>query len=413
MVSDSNYISQTRVTIWTMRKNTFKDVFLEITILCPSSLMESERYRLKELESIWQNLKINFYDVDCEIFINAKPVSRIPVTSFYRLIISEVLKDDEKCLFLDGDLVVNTDLQNLYLQDIGNAYIAGVRDSIFWCAPDNAIQHFDTYGFQDFTNYVNAGVMLFNLLQIRKDLVQNEFIKCMDTYYPYMDQDILNKVCERRVKLLDLKYNFFSWRKNEKIGGEKEWEILHFVGADKPWDNMRVRGAKEWWEYAEESLENEIYKELYERAKKNAVQSDWSYLLSRCMKANIIIVIGYSNIGTDVFTSLKRCNIKSDIFFCDNSKSKRALKDENIKIFTVEDLALRYPGALWINTSQRSIEEINDQLKRLGIVEDQIIVYRKKGEAYFEMLDDAYIDYELRQIRLKALGRTVNKGAIL
>lgn len=404
MVSDTNYISQTRVAIWTMRKNTCRDVLLEVTILCPDSLTENERYRLKELESMWYNLKITFYDVNYDIFIDAKPVSRIPVTSFYRLIISEVLKEDERCLFLDGDLIVNTDLRNLYLQDVGDAYIAGVRDSIFLCAPDNAVQHFETYGFQAFTSYVNAGVMLFNLSQIRKDNVQKQFIKCMDIYYPYMDQDILNKVCERRVKLLDLKYNFFSWRKNTKVGEEKKWEILHFVGADKPWDNLRIRGAKEWWLYAEEALEEEIYKVMYERAEMNAVQGDWSYLLNRCMKEKTIIIVGYSNIGTDVFTSLKRCNVKADMFFCDNSKLKQALGDENIKVFAVENLALKCPGALWINTSQHSFKEINDQLKNLGIIEDRIIVYRKKGETYFEMLDDAYIDYELRQVRLKALG---------
>lgn len=403
MVSDVNYISQTRVTIWTMRKNTCEDVLLEITILCPDGLRESERYRLKELEAVWKNLKIMFFDVDDSTFANAKPVSRIPVTSFYRLIISDVLKEDEKCLFLDGDLIVNTDLQHLYSQDMGDAYIAGVRDGMFWCAPDSAVCHFDTYGFQNPYSYVNAGVMLFHLSKIREDRLQDQFLKCMDTYYLYMDQDILNKVCEGKIQLLDLKYNFFSWRRNEKIG-EKEWKILHFVGADKPWENIRVRGAKEWWLYAKESLEKEIYNGMYERAERNAVQSDWSYLLDRCKKEETIIIIGYSNIGTDVFTSLKRCNIGSEIFFCDNSEAKRALGDGNIGIFSFEEMAFRYPAALWINTSQRRYEEINVQLKSLGIAEDRIIVYRKKGEDYFEMLDDDYIAYELGQMMLKSLG---------
>ena len=412
MVSDDNYISQTRVTIWTMRKNTNKEIFMDISILCSEQLEERSRKRLVELESVWPNLKINFYEVDCRIFADAKPAERIPIASFYRLIIPEVLKEDKKCLFLDGDLIVNTDLQNLYMQDIEDVYVAGIRDGDFLFSPETAINHFNTYGFQSFCTYVNAGVMVFNLDKMRRDHVQRQLLDCMRMYYPYMDQDILNKVCDGKIKLLDSKYNYFNRCKSEKVKSkedysfaeEKEWEILHFAGAYKPWNDFRIRGGEEWWKYAKEALEKEIYEEMYKRAQKAAMKSDWSYILEHCTKAEVIIILGYSHIGIDVFTSLKRCHIESKIFFCDNSKEKQSLSDENIVIYPVEILAKQYTKALWINTSQYRYMEINEQLRKLGVDERRIIRYRKKDEIYFDMLDDSYIEYELKELQLKSMG---------
>lgn len=414
MVSDENYISQTRVAIWTMCENLCKDSFLEITILCSALLDKICRRRLIELEKIWLNLRIKFYEVNSEIFKNAQVVAYVPVSSFYRFIIPEVLKDNEKCLFLDGDIIVNTDLKNLYLQDIEDNYLAGVRDSDFIYNPDGAISHCNQYGFDNFNTYVNAGVLIFNLAKMREDRLQSRFLKSMETYYPYMDQDILNKVCDGKIKLLDMKYNLFNRCKNKKVkkalpdkqsgNNEREWEILHFAGADKPWINFRVRGAQEWWACAKRALEESVYNDMNCYVQSQVIQNDWSYILERCRKEKTIVVIGYSHIGIDVFTSLKRGNVMADMFFCDNSEMKQKIFDDTVTIYPVEEMAKKHLNALWINTSQRRFTEINIQLKDLGIREEQILVYRHKGELYFDMLDDLYIEYELNQMKLKNLG---------
>ncbi len=400
MVSDANYISQIKVAIWTMRESTSKEVLLEITVFCSSYLDTASRGRLTELEEKQVNLRIKFYEVDPEIFKYARTTAGMTVATFYRLLIPEVLKDEKKCLFLDGDIIVNTDLRNLYLQDIDDYYIAGVRDGDFLYNPDGIIAHFKEYGFHDFNAYVNAGVMVYNLVKIREDNLQSLFLKSMETFYSYMDQDILNKVCGGKIKLLNMRYNYFNRHKEKK-----EWEILHFAGADKPWNNLRTRGSREWWIWAEKALEKEIFDEMYSRVQKQAEENDWSYILERCRKERVIIIIGYSHIGLDVFTSLKRCGIAADMYFCDNSKTKQSLSDDRVMIYPVEEMAERHSEALWINTSQRSYTEINMQLKGLGIKEEQIIVYRQKNELYFDMLDDEYLEYELNQLMLKNLGR--------
>lgn len=400
MVSDTNYISPTRVAIWSMRKSTNKDIFLDIIILCSAQLEDYSRKRLSELESIWTNLKITFYEISPMIFLDAKPVDRIPITSFYRLIIPELLKFDKKCLFLDGDIIVNTDLKNLYLQDLGDAFIAGVRDNNYLYNPEDTINHLNSNGFTNFTTYINAGVMIFNIEILRKENCQYKFLKCMETSYPYMDQDILNKVCDGKIKVLDQKFNFFNMCINEKNLLGREWEILHFAGGYKPWNHLRILGGTEWWKRAEEALEIDIYRELYENAYKKAFQSDWSYILKRCLNEKILIIVGYSSVGIEVLSCLKRCGIKSRLYFCDNSKEKQRLSDDSITIFSVEELVRNYPEALWINTSQYRYLEINAQLNELGISEERILVYRKKDDSYYRMLDGSYREYELKQIQL-------------
>lgn len=409
MVSDDNFISQIRVAVWTMRKSTYKDIFLEITILCSKELGPRSRKRLKELESVLLNLNIRFYEVDLNIFIKAKPMGHVPVASFYRLIIADAMKEYEKCLFLDGDLIVNTDLRALYLQDMEGFYIAGVRDNEFLYNPDSMLRHLENYGFQNFCNYVNAGVIVFNLAKIREEHLQDRFLECMKKDYPYMDQDIINKVCGGKIKQLDIKYNLFSRCKNVKRFefednnriADVEWKILHFAGFEKPWQNFRIYGAKEWWKWAREALEEEVYQSMYHKAEEAIRQSDWSYILEQSALAEKIVVVGYSYIGIDVFVSLKKSNKTADIYYADNSTAKQGLSDKNVTIYSLKKLAERYPKALWINTSQRSYQEINIQLKRLGISEDHIITYRYKDNDYYEMLEDEYFMYEIQQRQLK------------
>lgn len=417
MVSDDNFISQIRVAIWSMRKSTCKEAFLEITILCLKELGESSRKRLQELEAVFLNLSIRFYEVDFQIFSRARPMGHVPVASFYRLVIADVMKEYEKCLFLDGDLIVNTDLCALYSQDIGEFYIAGVRDNEFLYDPDAAFGHLENYGFKDYYHYVNAGVMLFNLTKLREDHLQERFLECMKIDFPYMDQDILNKVCEGNIKLLELKYNFFSRCKTagcysasdkKKING-KTWEILHFAGYDKPWQNIRVYGAQEWWECAKEALEEEVYQTMYLEAVRAVEQSDWSYILEHCAQVKEIMIIGYSRIGIDVLTSLKRSGVTAELYYCDNSIRKQRLSDENIAIYSIEELAEKHPKALWLNTSQRSYQEINRQLKGLGVEKEQIITYRHKNDAYFEMLEDDFFEYEIRQKEIKLEGAEIGR----
>lgn len=400
MVCDGNYISQTRVTIWTMRKSTREDAFLEITVLCSAKLKEDEKNRLLELENSLINIKIIFYIVNDKIFQNANETAHLPVASYYRLIISDAIKES-RCLFLDGDIIVKTDLHTLYLCELGDCYIAGVRNMPFFYQPNGTIKYAERYGFHSIENYVNAGVMIFNLDKIREDHIQELLLQSIDRHYPTMDQDVLNMVCQDKIMHLDLKYNMICGYELKNISDG----IIHFAGKYKPWNNYRIRWAKEWWNQAKEALEEKEYDELYRQAVNITEKGDWSYINGRCLEEEVVVIIGYSDIGATLGQALKRGNDFTKFYYCDNSKEKQSLSNENFRVYPIEELAERYRNALWINTSQFSYMIINKQLKKLGITEDRIINYKEKPMSYFEILEDEFMEYELHQLQLRVTGK--------
>ena len=70
-------------------------------------------------------------------------------------------------------------------------------------------------------NYINSGVVLFNLKKIREDNKEqelNKFVNENNLYYP--DQDAINAIFKNNILFLDNKYNsslFTGTAKNFKI----------------------------------------------------------------------------------------------------------------------------------------------------------------------------------------------------
>lgn len=413
MVSDKNYIIQTRVAIWSMRKSTNAETGLKIMILCSETLEKKFRQEILDLQAILSNLEIEFYEVDETVFSGAKMTGHIPIASYYRLVIGEIC-EEEKCLFLDGDMIINVDLNQIFSLEMEEDYIAGVREFGFLVNLDKAQKHMYSFGFPTLDFYVNAGVMVFNLRKIREDKLQDIFLQEIKAQYTYMDQDIINKVCLRKIKLLDGKYNVPACHiRPAKLAEclkvpikqiKNEWKILHFIGGYKPWNNVRTWGARVWWRYAKEALAEDTWEKLYSDAVQMTNKSDWTYILKKSTSEKEIVIVGYTSIARDVYESLIRCGIKSKFCFCDNSKEKQGLSSEGVMVYPVIDMIKMCPEALWLNTSQVSYGEINRQLIELGINEDRIVVYQHKSELYYEMLDESYDAYEREQLRIKRRG---------
>lgn len=417
MTMDQNYILQIRVAIWSLLASAGKETFFHIHILCTNQLVQEEREKIYDIQKQWGNVDICFIEVNKKIFQNSKTTAYVSESSFYRLIISDVV-DGERCLFLDGDILVNTDLTKVYNTDLTGKYMAGVRDCMFQCNMKEYESHGKEIGIPTMGEYVNAGVLLMNLEMIRDNNISKAFISCLSDYYKFMDQDIINKCCFGKIGNLDLKYNFFAdyYKRTERLRGtsfsqreieeaDKQISILHFPGKYKPWNFTRMRGAHQWWESARKALTPEDYDALYQHAVENTCKNDWESILGRCKEAEDIVIVGFSDIGRDMADSLKCCGIKTTRCFCDNSKEKQLSEYDHLTVFSVDEAYQRYPQALWINTSQNSAGEISKQLTSKGIVESSILVYTYKTEQYYDNLDERYQAYEAGQLALKQYGR--------
>lgn len=141
--------------------------------------------------------------------------------------ISELPKD--RILYLDYDVVCRGSLSEFYNMDLSGVEAAGVLD-IYG-------KYFYHYNFPK-TDYMNSGVMLFNMEECKKSGMFDKAVKlCQKRWMMLADQAALNKSVKKR-KLLPRKYN-------EQGERPKEDTVLHhFSNNFKFWPYFHVQKVK-------------------------------------------------------------------------------------------------------------------------------------------------------------------------
>lgn len=134
--------------------------------------------------------------VEKEIYFSSNRKTGYTPYIFLRLFIDRLDFLNDKVLYLDTDIIVNSDLNSLFSIDISNYEFAACLDY---------------YG-KDWISkkYINSGVILFNLEKCKKT---NLFKKCLsfmkNRKLIMPDQSALNKCVESKL-IIDSKYNYQS-----------------------------------------------------------------------------------------------------------------------------------------------------------------------------------------------------------
>ena len=149
----------------------------------------------------------------------------------------ELLPD--KLLYLDTDVLLSGDIGELYDVDIENYDLAGVRDH---------------YGrFFIYPNYLNSGVMLWNLKAIReKKIFRRATELCNKKRMLLMDQSAINKYAKKKL--------IVPTRFNEQHKNRKDTLVRHFsmrikwfpiikTEKIKPWNFDLIHGKLRLYEY--------------------------------------------------------------------------------------------------------------------------------------------------------------------
>ena len=156
--------------------------------------------------------------------------------SLIRLYLTDFIKED-KVLWLDMDLIVKDNINELFELNIDNYYCAGVIDQ-------GAKTNLMTPNINiDKNHYINSGVILFNLKKIREENKQKELDNYVNTnhlYYP--DQDTINVIFKNKILFIDNKYNSSIY-----THVNPNFKIYHWAGGKKGWVYKRENG-KLWVE---------------------------------------------------------------------------------------------------------------------------------------------------------------------
>lgn len=241
------YAEQLLVTIISILENNNMERNIVFHVLS-SDFSDKNKTIFKDTLKKYQNFKIKYINIDIKHFDNfdlKNNIKYISVETYYRYIIADIAPNLNKALYLDADLVVNGNLNELYDIDLENNYCAGVKDKFI-----EETDYKNTLGLSPNETYINAGVLLLNLSRMRKDNVSEKLLSNTNKLaeqIEYQDQDIINITFRGQIKEVDSRYNFTSSNVIREKSKIKEAIIIHYTGPIKPWNENCKHKLRNLW----------------------------------------------------------------------------------------------------------------------------------------------------------------------
>jgi lipopolysaccharide biosynthesis glycosyltransferase len=211
--------------------------------------------------------------------------SHLTAATLLRLLLPSVLKDIDRVVYLDCDLVVLKDITTLYDTDLLGFPLAACLDFwltggppfappiVGWGVEDWQKFLCDVVRLVDFKAYFNAGVLVMDLKRFRNTgLIHaaEDFLEQTKYKTVYVDQDALNHVVNGEFVRLDSRWNVLGNRRESgfnnadrdnataaplPLSDSDPW-IIHYAGPYKPWSCEGRRSTfwiRRFWLEAAES----------------------------------------------------------------------------------------------------------------------------------------------------------------
>lgn len=254
--ADDNYVKYMMVTMQSLIDNTSSSRYYKLYVL-HTDITEENQGLVKTMEKT--NCRIRFVNVTEELKKIQKKIAvrdYYTATTYYRIFIPEMFREYDKVVYIDSDTIVREDIANLYDSHIGNNYIGAIRDQL--------VVQTDIYG--EYVEkvlgisrgaYFNAGVVVINCHEFRRNNLLKEFTELLNTYtfVVAQDQDYLNILCKDKVSWLDPRWNV------QMIGKlpfqDNMAKLIHYNLSIKPWQDKECRFGTYFWQVAENTVKYE------------------------------------------------------------------------------------------------------------------------------------------------------------
>lgn len=363
--STGNYSKYEAIALLSLLSNTKSE--LTVHIIHDDSVSEDVKGKLKKICDDFKQ-QIVFHKVKSEDFSSLVNVAKgFTIGTLFRLKLPELMdKSISKILFLDADLLINTDIKPIWDLDVTNYYVAACHDD--GLKDDTAMM---SDGLVPAAKYYNAGVVVFNLENIRKDFdLFNDSAKFLLEHptCSLVDQDAANYYFMDNVLYLDPKYNMFTRNKRGKRLPLEDC-IYHYaadyVCLDAPeefdkkymeymsmlhWDNNGLNSF--WWGYTNN-----------EHTKVNSLQVLCKWLSNR---NDNIVVWGVGSIYLNAICNF--INVSVIDCFVDNNKKRHDTIYAGKVVKSPEYLVGKNNTKI-IVVSKKNYEEIKSQLESYGYKE--------------------------------------------
>ena len=240
---DDRYVQHCSVLMASIcRNNNGKEVYFHILYL---QLSERSRETLRCLAEKFGSM-VSFYGVD-ETYLSDLPTTEKWSHSIYlRLFIPKFVSDEiSRVLYLDCDMVVRDNLEELWNTDLTDKAAAVVEDLHHFNSP-----MIERLGYDPYESYFNSGMLLMNLDYFRRfDIVEKLFKYMKDnlSLLIHPDQDALNAILHGQCVFVHCRWNFhYRYRVSylypqlflqpDLTGSAKRTPVILHFSEFKPWN---------------------------------------------------------------------------------------------------------------------------------------------------------------------------------
>lgn len=245
--ADENYMPFLAVTLTSMKKYINKEREYAIHVLYTGELGKNAEAVQAMSED---NFSISFTDISEKAeLIKSVMRCRDYYTSaiYFRLFIPDLFPQYDKGIYLDCDIVLLSDIAELYDKEIGDNYIGAVADEVVASIPQFKNYTKNALGI-DGETYFNSGVITLNLKQLRALDFYKTFYGILSSYDFVVapDQDCLNLICQGKVF-----YYGGEWNKMPTAGDKNaQPKLIHYNLCMKPWHYDGILFEEYFWEFA-------------------------------------------------------------------------------------------------------------------------------------------------------------------
>ena len=279
--SNNDYIPYLGIMIQSLLENISEQNKYEIYILHTDADAENQK-KIINLSSCYSNVNIKFYDMSAEInafsFKVSKYTEHITNETFYRTLIHKVFKNFNKVLYLDVDMIIKSDVAEIFFTDIGDNLVGACLDFDIvgnYCSNID-IKHYtdNILKLKEPMKYFQAGVILINVEQFRNSFNDRYLAEvAVKNNFRWGDQDTFNVCCQGKIFYFDPKWNVMVQHNEDRIAvikkcpyniynnyieSRKEPNIIHYAGRQKPWNDPEMDFAGDFWNIARKSCFYEI-----------------------------------------------------------------------------------------------------------------------------------------------------------
>lgn len=256
IATDENYVMYYKVMILSLcKKNTMS---INVFLLCTEDLSQKSINEIDQLVKKYDS-KLYVIKIDIKRFKDF-PTGNWSIEAWFRLMAFELLPIEiERALWLDGDIIINKSIEDLYLQSFDDKYFVACEDVTISKGKNK--EELARIGFCKEQVYVNTGVLLMNLKKLRQDYTWKyfeDYIRNNKNRFGFVDQSLINIIFYGKIKLCDEKqYNCivgaYHYTKEKELLNEVS--IFHFASV-RPWKNNYRKhfnsaiSGEVWWKYA-------------------------------------------------------------------------------------------------------------------------------------------------------------------